>query len=158
MASSTVVRLFLSWCHLDQGAKDALIKPLLVDLRILSGVEVQWWEDSHLKIGEQWRQRIIARLAACDYGVLLLSPGFFASSFITEDELPKFIGPDAIKGALPVGLKRVELDGSRTLHGVERHQIFTSEGRWFTKTRGAGRERFVRDLATAIQQRILGDS
>ncbi|MGH3917326.1 MAG: hypothetical protein ACRDTC_28530 [Pseudonocardiaceae bacterium] len=108
--------------------------------------------------GEGWRQRILARLAVCDYGVLLLSPGFFASSFIAEDELPKFIGPSAVKGALPVGLKRVELDGSRTLHGVECHQIFTSEGRWFTETRGAGRERFVRDLATAIQRRIRGDS
>ncbi|HKR49609.1 MAG TPA: hypothetical protein VJT72_08510 [Pseudonocardiaceae bacterium] len=67
MAGSIVVRLFLSWCHTDRAAKDALIEPLLINLRILRGVEVHWWEDSHLRIGEQWRQQILARLAACDY-------------------------------------------------------------------------------------------
>lgn len=158
MAGPVVVRLFLSWCHTDRMAKDALIEPLLVNLRILSGVEVHWWEDSHLRIGEEWRQQILARLAVCDYGVLLLSPGFFASTFITGYELPRFVGPGAIRGALPVGLKRIPLDGTRTLHGVDRHQIFTSEGRWFSETRGAGREKFVGDLATAIQRRILGDA
>ncbi|HKR49610.1 MAG TPA: hypothetical protein VJT72_08515 [Pseudonocardiaceae bacterium] len=90
--------------------------------------------------------------------MLLLSPGFFTSTFITDHELRRFVGPGAIRGALPVGLKRVPLDGTRTLHGVDRHQIFTSEGRWFSETRGVGREQFVLDLATAIHQRVLGDT
>jgi hypothetical protein len=161
--------LFLSWCHADSTAKDALIKPLLANLRILSGVELCWWEDSHIRIGEDWRRQILARLRECDYGLLLLSPGFFASGFITDHELPAFVGPRGVKGvkgvkgagrALPVGLKRVPLDGTRTLHGVDRHQIFTlgPSGRFFSETRGANRERFALDLATAIQERILSDS
>lgn len=158
MADSIVARLFLSWCHTDQAAKESLIEPLLVNLRVLRGVEVRWWEDSHLGLGKDWHQQILACLAACDYGLLLLSPGFLASTFVTDHELPWFIGPGASRGVLPVGLKRVPLDGSRTLHGVDRHQIFTSEGRWFSETRGVGRERFVRDLATAVQRRILGDA
>jgi hypothetical protein len=152
--------LFLSWCHADRAAKDALVKPLLDNLRILNNVELRWWEDSHIDLGEDWRRRILARLSECDYGVLLLSPGFFASRFITDHELPAFVGPHAVKGALPVGLKPVPLDGTRRLHGVDRHQIFTltPAGRFFTETRGADRERFALDLATAIQKRILGDS
>jgi hypothetical protein len=160
MAERMTRRLFLSWCHADRTAKDALIQPLVANLRILNGVEVRWWEDSHINIGEDWRRHILARLGECDYGLLLLSPGFFASEFITEDELPAFVGPGAVKGALPVGLKRVPLDGTRTLHGVDSHQIFTlgPAGRFFTETRGAARERFALDLATAIQKRMLGDS
>jgi len=152
--------LFLSWCHADRAAKDALTKPLLDNLRILNSVELRWWEDSHINIGEDWRRLLLARLGDCDYGLLLLSPGFFASGFITDHELPAFVGPRAVKGALPVGLKRVPLDGTRTLHGVDRNQIFTRgpAGRFFTETRGAGRERFALDLATAIQKRILSDS
>jgi hypothetical protein len=151
--------LFLSWCHADRTAKAALVQPLTHHLKILSCVELRWWEDSHLKIGEDWRRGILARLRECDYGLLLLSPGFFASGFITEQELPAFVGPRAVKGALPVGLKRFPLDGTRTLHGVDRHQTFTlgPAGRFFAETRGADRERFALDLATAIRERILSD-
>jgi hypothetical protein len=55
-----------------------------------------------------------------------------------------------------VGLKRVPLDGSRRLAGIEHHQIFRDpDRRWFTETRGGVRERFVLDLATAIRERIM---
>jgi len=152
--------LFLSWCHADRAAKDVLVELLRDNLRILNGVEPRWWADSDINVGEDWRRRILARLGECDYGLLLLSPGFFASGFIADHELPAFVGPRAVKGALPVGLKPFPLDGTRTLHGVDRHQIFTltPAGRFFTETRGANRERFALDLATAIQKRILGDS
>jgi hypothetical protein len=151
-------RLFLSWCHSDRRAKDALVGPLLQHLRILRGLDVQWWEDSHLQIGEQWRRKILARLKECDYGVLLLSPAFFGSPFILEEELPWFVGERAVKGALPVGLRPLPLDGTRELAGVDRHQIFTDDqGRFFTETRGAVRERFVLELATAIQERIMSE-
>jgi len=135
------------------------MRPLLDHLRILNGVEVSWWEDSHIALGEDWRRRILASLEGCDYGLLLLSPAFLASGFILAEELPRFVGPDAAKGALPVMLKRVPLDGSRQLHGVDRHQTFTDprNGRCFTETRGADRERFVSDLATAVWRRMLGD-
>jgi hypothetical protein len=159
--TATIVRsLFLSWCHDDHLAKDDLLKRLDVNLTILSGVTLNWWEDSHIRIGEEWRRRILARLRECDYGLLLLSPAFLASGFITEHELPFFVGPDALKGALPVGLKRVPLDHSRSLHGVDSHQIFTHRpnGRFYTETRGVERDRFAQDLATAIRDRILSDS
>lgn len=158
MAVRIVKRVFLSWCHTDQRAKDALVTSLLDELNILSDVEVCWWEDSHLLVGEQWRRAILARLDECDYGLLLLSPAFLASRFISEHELPHFVGPDAVRGALPVGLKRVPLDGSRVLHGVDEHQMFTLGGRFFTQTRGSARERFAQDLATAVRARMLGDA
>ncbi len=160
MAGPIVRTLFLSWCHTDRRAKDALIEPLMDNLQILSNVKLRWWEDSHINVGEVWRSHILARLSECDYGLLLLSPGFFASEFITAHELPHFIGPRAVKGALPVGLKRVPLDGTRALRGVDRHQIFTHRpsGWFFTETKGTDRERFATDLATAIRERILNDS
>jgi TIR domain len=157
VGATIVKRLFLSWCHADRQAKDALTALLTPNLQILRGVDLQWWEDSDIRIGEDWRRKILARLDECDYGVLLLSPGFYASRFITEDELPHFVGEVAVKGALPVALKRVPLDGSRDLHGVDRHQIFTSGGRAFAELSGSGRDRFAVDLATAIRARVLAD-
>ncbi|MGH3937745.1 MAG: TIR domain-containing protein [Pseudonocardiaceae bacterium] len=156
-----VKRVFLSWCHADHRPKAALVTALAVELKILSGVRLELWDDSRIKNGEEWPRRLLAQLTACDYGLLLLSPGFLASDFIAEHELPHFVGPSATNGVLPVGLQRVALDGSRTLRGVERHQIFTmgSDRRFFTEIRdAAGRQRFVRELATAIRDRVLGDS
>lgn len=83
---------------------------------------------------------MLARLDGCDYGVLLVSPAFLGSTFILEEELPRFVGESATKGALPVALKRVPLDGSRQLSGVGDHQIFRdAEGRCFSETRGPDR-------------------
>jgi hypothetical protein len=148
--------LFLSWCHQDAGAKEALLG--LLNLDGLAGMCISWWEDSQLLLGEDWRRRILARLDGCDYGLLLLSPGFFSSRFILEEELPRLFGRGVDK-VLPVMLKRVPMDGSRDLHGLDTRQIFLgSGGRCFTESRGAGRERFALDLATKIRQRVLSDA
>jgi len=155
---TTLVRacLLLSWCHQDAEAKKALLG--LLHLNGLAGVRISWWEDTDLLLGEDWRRRILARLDGCDYGLLLLSPGFFDSRFIREEELPRLFGRAGDK-VLPVMLKRVPMDGSRDLHGVDARQIFLgSGGRCFTETRGAGRERFALDLATKIRERVLSDA
>lgn len=154
-----VKKLFLSWSSTDRVAKDALVVPLRDHLKILSGVDVEWWEDTHLRIGVEWRRELLGRLDGCDYGVLLVSPAFLTGTFILEEELPHFVGEDATKGALPVGLRQVPLDGSRDLAGIEDRQVFRdSDRRWFTETRGPVRERFVRDLATAIRERIMSEA
>jgi hypothetical protein len=148
--------LFLSWCHHDIAAKQALLNQLHLDG--LSGVRIAWWEDSDLLLGEDWRRQILGRLDGCDYGLLLLSPGLFNSQFILREELPRLLRPGVDK-VLPVMLKRVPLDGSRDLHGVDGRQVFTGTGgRCFTETRGHSRERFALDLATAIRRRVLNDA
>jgi hypothetical protein len=150
--------VFVSWAHDDKRAKTAVLTPLRTELTILAGIEIEWWDDSDIVVGALWRQQIADALADCDYGVLLISPAFLASAFVTAQELPHFVGPLAAKGALPVGLQRVPLDGSRNTQGVEDHQIFTSRGRFFTETRDRRREEFVRELASMIQRRILADA
>lgn len=150
------VRLFLSWCHDDRRAKEALLSRLMPMLTVQRGLSVDWWEDSHLATGEKWRRAILARLADCDYGVLLLSPGFFASGFIVTEELPWFVGPAATKGALPVMLAPVMLDGTWELHGVDAHQIFTLDGDAFADTGEPRRTRFARELAGEIRRRVTG--
>lgn len=159
MASGRVVKnLFLSWCHADQHAKDELLKILLPHLRALQGIDIRLWQDSDISIGEDWRRSILARLDECDYGLLLTSVNYFTSSFIAEFESPRFVGGGAVKGALPVALKHVPLDGSRDLLGVDKYQIFSANGKSFDELRGSSRERFALDLATAIRTRILADT
>ena len=58
-------------------------------------------------IGEDWDQTIKEALEENDYGLLLLSPAFFASDYITQKEIPCWVERGRL---LPVGLKKFDLD------------------------------------------------
>lgn len=152
---ATCASLFLSWCHEDEALKKDLLRRLVPNLAILNGVRVGWWEDSHLLVGEDLRGAILQRLTDCDYGLLLLSPAYYASAFITAHELPRFTGPLADKAALPVDLRRVPLDGSRDLYGIDQQVIFRPHGRAYNELTGAARDGFASELATQIRRRVL---
>jgi hypothetical protein len=157
VAESCPVGLFLSWSHQDEALKEDLVRRLTPDLSILSGLRIGWWEDSHLLLGDDLRSAVVGELGNCDYGVLLLSPSYVASPFVTTYELPRFAGPAADKGALPVPLRPLPLDGSRELHGIEQTLIFRYRGKSFSELNGAGRDGFASELATQIRRRILHD-
>jgi hypothetical protein len=134
------------------------VRRLIPNLSILRGLRIGWWEDSHLLLGDEFRTAIAGELGGCDYGVLLLSPSYATSSFVTRYELPWFVGPTADKGALPVALRGpLPLDGSRELHGIEQKMIFQYRGKAFSELNGPGRDAFASELATQIRRRILHD-
>jgi hypothetical protein len=155
MAKPCLVGLFLSWSHQDLALKEDLLWRLTPSLSILRGVRAGWWEDSHLLVGEDFRSAIVGELGRCDYGVLLLSPSYVASRFVARYELPRFVGPAADKGALPVALRPLPLDGSRELRGIEKVMIFRYRGKAFSELNAAGRDGFASELATQIRRRIL---
>jgi TIR domain len=147
----------LSWSHQDLALKEDLLRRLTPNLSILHGVRAGWWQDSDLLIGDDFRLAIIGELGSCDYGVLLLSPSYVASPFVATYELPRFVGPAADKGALPVALRPLPLDGSRELRGIEQVMIFRYRGKAFSELNGAGRDGFASELATQIRRRVLRD-
>jgi hypothetical protein len=157
MGEPACTGLFLSWSHQDLGLKDDLVRRLTPSLSILQDMRIGWWEDSDLLTGEDFRSAIATELAGCDYGVLLLSPSYLASAFVAAYELPRFAGPAADKGALPVALRPLPLDGSRELRGIEQLMIFRHRGKAFSELSGAGRDAFASELATQIRRRILRD-
>lgn len=153
------VRLFLSYCHADLTEKRDLVRRLSPRLRLLTGVRLDWWDDSLLETGVRWQDEILTRLGESDYGLLLLSFDFYASAFITQRELPCFVGSAAERGALPVALKRVPLDDSFELHGVPAHQMFTLEGKAFAElNRSYQKDQFATELASRIRSRVLADA
>lgn len=151
-------KIFLSWARLDRRQKEALLVDLLPALGLFRDLRIEWWEDSHLTCGEELPRGIVDRLDEADYGLLLLSSRYFGRDFIRRHELPRFAGPGADKGSLPVALSPLpgigpELD----LGGVERQAVFAQAGRSFEELPpGAKRKRFANDLAADIRRRLLG--
>jgi hypothetical protein len=152
-----LVKIFLSWCHQDAVLKRALLLDLQPALGLFTDLHVEWWEDSHLVCGEDLTAGIVDRLDEADYGLLLLSTRYFGRPFIRAHELPRFAGPRADKGALPVALSPLPTFGPESdLGGIERQVVFTREGRSFADLSGARRTIFANDLAASIRRRGLG--
>jgi predicted acylesterase/phospholipase RssA len=81
-------KLFISYSHRDQKWLDVIKAPLepFVELR---GLKV--WDDRHIPPGEDWRKMIADALAQTRIALLLISPNFFKSEFIRNEELRYFI-------------------------------------------------------------------
>lgn len=85
---ATKKSLFISYSHQD----GEWLKQLRTHL---SGLEqegvIEFWDDGMLLKGEMWKPQIEKVLSDCVGGVLLVSPDFLGSAFITDVELPALL-------------------------------------------------------------------
>lgn len=87
MTSHPSPQIFVSYSHHDTGWRERLfadyVKSTLGVTRI--------WSDAWLRAGEQWEAEIERRLQSSTVAVLLVSPNFLASNFITTREYPQIL-------------------------------------------------------------------
>jgi hypothetical protein len=49
------------------------------------------WDDGEIKPREDWRNHIVAAIDNCKVAVLLVSPDFLSSEFVTDQEIPHLL-------------------------------------------------------------------
>ncbi|HYO51816.1 TIR domain-containing protein, partial [Archangium sp.] len=156
------VRFFVSYAHDNRQLVEALVKELSTHFAASARYELIPWMDRDILVGERWRESIEKAINTCDFGLLLISPAFFASRFIGERELPHFVGPQdnpKLKPVLPVGLVPVSFD-RHDLKGLGEHQVFLfqndrTQGRYYDQMpAGAKRREFIHKLYLAIEKRL----
>lgn len=143
------VRFFLSYAHDDRADVERFRRVLEPFLRTSSKFQFGAWSDHQILPGEHWRTEIEQALESSRFGLLLLSPGFLASGFITKEELPALL---AKRMVVPVELQRILFDGTMDLKGLGDRQVFRdSKGRAFDGCRTPlDRRGFARELFTKI--------
>ncbi|KYH45386.1 hypothetical protein AZH51_01410 [Branchiibius sp. NY16-3462-2] len=130
---------------------------LLPQLSIIGSYSIEWWEFSLLTAGDTVDPTIQRRVSEADLGLLLLSPGYFSSSYIMTKELPQLIERNLF---VPVALRPFpHLDGGRTLGGLEKAWvIYGPNQRCYNELSGqAAKDRFALTVSNEVLRRLNGD-
>ena len=116
-----------------------------------------WQDEEQLLPGVKWAEGIRDALKDCDLGLLLISPSFLNSKFITDHELPAFVGNQA-KACIPVMLGPINLK-RHDLKGLETAQIFrfktsTGQHKNLSDCNPMQRRKFCEQLFDQIEARL----
>ncbi|MBX2844066.1 MAG: TIR domain-containing protein [Flammeovirgaceae bacterium] len=78
-------KAFISYSHKDKR----YFKTFTDNLKDQCDWEI--WDDRNIEIGSKWREQIKEQVESCNFGILLISPGFLSSEFIKEKEFGEFL-------------------------------------------------------------------
>jgi TIR domain len=77
--------IFISYAHEDEEFRANILKPLRA---LEDKYQVELWDDTCIKVGDEWEGKIQTSLRKARVAMLLISQDFSASNYIRRFELP----------------------------------------------------------------------
>jgi len=151
------IQYFVSYAHRNRVLVQNFIEKLDDVLAPSKQFDYSRWQDTNLILGNEWRTQISEAIENCEFGLLLISPAFLASSFITNSELPKFVSGE--KASVPVMLQPVDFD-RHDFKGLEKRQIFmfppkgSENPKAYSECKSHRRDAFVLELFRQIERKL----
>jgi hypothetical protein len=158
MKKKKKVELFVSYARSNNNLARKFLHRYKEQVAASKSYDYDFWQDKNILVGEKWHEAIGRALERCNLGLLLVSPAFLGSRYISGHELPKFVGRGT-KPLIPIMLQSVDFE-RMDLKGLKRHQIFRLEGERFKSPKSYGdctgnqRDRFVLALFGEVEQRL----
>lgn len=151
------IKVFVSYAKHNKSAK----QQFMAMFSDYAGADVhfdfEFWQDNQLAIGSDWDESIHTAMAQCDVGLLLLSPAFLQSQYITEKELPVLVKKPML---FPIALAPIDFK-RHDLKGLQAKQIYRLDGkgfdqpRAFTELKSKRRQEFVMRLYEAMHDQLV---
>ena len=158
VGSRRKVELFVSYARSNNPLARQFLDRFKEYVAPAKNYEYVFWQDSRILVGEEWHEAIREALERCDLGLLLISPAFLGSKYISKHELPKFIG-NAAKPLIPILLRPIDFERF-DLKGLKSRQIFRLEGEKFKSPKSYAdctsnqRDRFVQALFREVERKL----
>ncbi len=152
------VQLFVSYARANKELTSRFLDNFRQHVAPSKSYNYSFWSDSDILVGENWHEEIQEALEHCILGLILISPALLGSQYITEHELPKFVGSHA-KPLIPVMLQPVDFE-RYDLKGLKKNQIFRLDRPKFRSPKsyyecsGKQRNQFVLDLFGQVEERL----
>lgn len=93
------LKVFVSYCHVDEALKDDLIKHL-IPLKRLNLISE--WHDRKILAGDKWDEKISHNLEASQIILLLVSVDFINSKYCYDIEMDRALERSAEKGCVVI--------------------------------------------------------
>ena len=90
--------LFISYSRADMQETDWLARLRMYLAPFSRSGEIDIWDDSRIATGTLWKKEIARALDSAVAAVLLVGPGFLASKFVMEHELPALLESSGRRG------------------------------------------------------------
>ncbi len=154
----TDVNFFVSYSHADATIVQAFLQQFYEVTAPSKKYHYTFWQDNNILPGSRWRDEIDLALTNCDLGLLLVSPSFLASDFITEKELPVFVKAKA-KHVVPLLIKKINFQ-RHNLKGLEEAQIFgftdmkINQLRSYSQCNSHQKEKFVNEFFVRVENKL----
>lgn len=133
------IKLFISYSH----ANGDWLERVKVHLKpLVRGGLIDCWDDTRIGVGDRWRDEITASLQGARAAILLVSPEFYASDFIAEQELPPL-------------LQKAQTEGTRILILVLDHCRFQRDSKLACFQAAHDASKPLGELSKTEQSRIL---
>lgn len=142
-------QIFISYSHRDKIWLDELHTHLIPCLK---QVPIEVWDDTKIKTGELWKDEISKALNSARIAILLVSPAFLASEFISNNELPHLLEA-AEQGGLTIFWVPVR---PSVYHGtaIQKYQAVISPDRPLSKMKPSERDEKLVGICKQLQRTI----
>jgi len=135
--------VFISYAREDKVYRDELCQ-------YLKATKIKWWDDTQIKPGEKWGEKIKEALSKAKVAILIVSVNFFASDYIWDEEYPSLLEAAENEGATILWLPISAFDYDDT--GIAKYQSVMNPESPLEKCTRAGRNEVYMELAKRIKE------